>query len=78
MQQLGIPTIAVIEGAALGGGLELALSCDFRICGITSLFKNIKVPPLMKFASARDLEILMLLIFSFFFLPKNCQERMQF
>ncbi|CAM8941134.1 unnamed protein product [Rhodiola kirilowii] len=30
---LQVPTIAVIEGAALGGGLEMALSCDLRICG---------------------------------------------
>ncbi|KAL3640769.1 hypothetical protein CASFOL_015737 [Castilleja foliolosa] len=33
LEALSIPTIAVIEGAALGGGLEMALSCDLRICG---------------------------------------------
>ncbi|XP_076959367.1 putative enoyl-CoA hydratase 2, mitochondrial [Bidens hawaiensis] len=33
LEALQIPTIAVIEGAALGGGLEMALSCDLRICG---------------------------------------------
>ncbi|KAF9685439.1 hypothetical protein SADUNF_Sadunf03G0054700 [Salix dunnii] len=30
---LRVPTVAVIEGVALGGGLEMALSCDLRICG---------------------------------------------
>jgi enoyl-CoA hydratase/carnithine racemase len=33
LERFPVPTIAVVQGAALAGGLELALHCDLRIAG---------------------------------------------
>jgi enoyl-CoA hydratase/carnithine racemase len=32
------PTVAIIEGICVGGGLEIAASCDLRVCGESSRF----------------------------------------
>src|SRR5258706_1475222 len=32
------PTVAMIHGACVGGGLEIASQCDLRICGASSRF----------------------------------------
>ncbi|OLY81688.1 Enoyl-CoA hydratase domain-containing protein 2, mitochondrial [Smittium mucronatum] len=37
LENLPIATIAALDGAALGGGLELALCCDLRISGENSI-----------------------------------------
>lgn len=38
LESLPVPTLAVLEGAAMGGGLALAAACDFRIASPDARF----------------------------------------
>jgi enoyl-CoA hydratase/carnithine racemase len=38
VRECPLPTLALIEGACIGGGLQLAIVCDLRICGEGSRF----------------------------------------
>lgn len=38
LETLPVPTIAAVNGFALGGGCELCMSCDIRLCADTAVF----------------------------------------
>jgi len=38
LETLPVPTIAAVNGFALGGGCEISMSCDIRLCSDNALF----------------------------------------
>ena len=58
IQECPIPTIALIEGICVGGGLEIAACCDIRICGETSRF-GVPIKRLGLTMAAKELESLL-------------------
>jgi enoyl-CoA hydratase/carnithine racemase len=43
IEALQIPTVAAVRGRAFGGGVELALSCDFIVAAHDAVFRQIEV-----------------------------------
>ena len=45
IEQLPVPTVALVEGYALGGGAELAIACDFRLAAPNAIigFPEVKL-----------------------------------
>src|SRR5437879_9542744 len=44
---LKIPTVAVVQGIAFGGGFELALACDFLVAADNAVFRCVEVTTAM-------------------------------
>jgi enoyl-CoA hydratase/carnithine racemase len=47
IEALRVPTVAVVQGLAFGGGLELALSCDFIVAATDTVFRCVEVTTAM-------------------------------
>src|SRR5438128_1203445 len=44
IEMLKIPTVAVVQGVAFGGGFELALACDFLVAAENTTFRCVEAP----------------------------------
>jgi enoyl-CoA hydratase/carnithine racemase len=47
IEMLKVPTVAVVQGVAFGGGFELALACDFLVAAESATFRCVEVTTAM-------------------------------
>jgi enoyl-CoA hydratase/carnithine racemase len=47
IEALRVPTLAAVQGLAMGGGFELALSCDLIVAAENAVFRNVEVTTAM-------------------------------
>lgn len=47
IEALRVPTVAVVQGLAFGGGFELALNCDFIVASTDAVFRCVEVTTAM-------------------------------
>src|ERR1700740_3570056 len=47
IEMLKVPTVAVVQGIAFGGGFELALACDFLVAADNAILRCVEVTTAM-------------------------------
>lgn len=47
LEALRVPTLAAVQGLAMGGGFELALACDLIVAAENAIFRNVEVTTAM-------------------------------
>jgi enoyl-CoA hydratase/carnithine racemase len=47
LEALRVPTVAIVQGLAFGGGFELALACDFLVAAESAIFRCVEVTTAM-------------------------------
>jgi enoyl-CoA hydratase/carnithine racemase len=47
IEALRVPTLAAVQGLAMGGGFELALACDLIVAAENAVFRNVEVTTAM-------------------------------